>query len=79
MGGCDAAWVLVVSRCGLLEYELCSRHGSVLTSPYGVSSLKNHGADEEVHEMFEMGAETMDLPFEEKMKYEQGDSGLSAG
>lgn len=29
--------------------------------------------------MFEMGAETMRLPLEEKMKYEQGDSGLSFG
>lgn len=29
--------------------------------------------------MFEMGAETMDLPLEEKMKYEQGDAGSSFG
>ena len=29
--------------------------------------------------MFEMGAETMDLPFEEKMKFEQGDDGFSFG
>ena len=29
--------------------------------------------------MFDMGAETMDLPLEEKMKYEQGDEGLSFG
>ncbi len=29
--------------------------------------------------MFEMGAETMRLPLEEKMKYEQGDEGLSFG
>ncbi|CCL98642.1 uncharacterized protein FIBRA_00644 [Fibroporia radiculosa] len=41
--------------------------------------LKNHGADLEVAEMFEMGAETMALPLEEKMKYEQGDSGMSCG
>ena len=29
--------------------------------------------------MFDMGVEAMDLPLEEKMKYEQGDSGESAG
>ena len=29
--------------------------------------------------MFEMGAETMKLPLEEKMKYEQGDCGMSFG
>ncbi|OBZ65469.1 1-aminocyclopropane-1-carboxylate oxidase [Grifola frondosa] len=41
--------------------------------------LKNHGADEEVKKMFDMGAETMALPFEEKMKFEQGDDGMSCG
>jgi len=41
--------------------------------------LKNHGADEEVAGMFQMGAETMALPLEEKMKFEQGDEGMSAG
>ncbi|TCD63370.1 hypothetical protein EIP91_005623 [Steccherinum ochraceum] len=41
--------------------------------------LKNHGADDEVNGMFEMGAETMALPLEEKMKFEQGDDGMSAG
>lgn len=29
--------------------------------------------------MFEMGAETMNLPLEEKMKFEQGDDGRSSG
>ena len=29
--------------------------------------------------MFEMGAETMRLPLDEKMKYEQGDEGMSFG
>ena len=42
-------------------------------------SLKNHGADEEVQGMFDMGAETMALPLEEKMKFEQGDDGMSFG
>ncbi|PCH41768.1 Clavaminate synthase-like protein [Wolfiporia cocos MD-104 SS10] len=41
--------------------------------------LKNHGADEEVAEMFEMGDDTMKLPYEEKIKYEQGDEGMSFG
>ncbi|KAJ7055816.1 hypothetical protein C8F01DRAFT_1157781 [Mycena amicta] len=41
--------------------------------------LKNHGVDDEVREMFNMGAETMALPMEEKMKYEQGDEGNSFG
>lgn len=29
--------------------------------------------------MFEMGAETMRLPMSEKMRYEQGDEGMSFG
>lgn len=41
--------------------------------------LKNHGAEEEVDMMFEMGKRTMELPLEEKLKFEQGDSGNSAG
>ncbi|KAI0922248.1 hypothetical protein AcW2_006995 [Taiwanofungus camphoratus] len=41
--------------------------------------LKNHGADDEVNEMFDMGAETMALPLEEKMRFEQGDEGISFG
>ncbi|KAK0467576.1 hypothetical protein IW261DRAFT_1553855 [Armillaria novae-zelandiae] len=41
--------------------------------------LKNHGVEEEASRMFEMGEETMSLPLEEKMKYEQGDDGRSSG
>ncbi|KAI9466615.1 Clavaminate synthase-like protein [Lactarius psammicola] len=41
--------------------------------------LKNHGTDAEVDAMFEMGAHTMALPLEEKMKFEQGDGGNSFG
>ncbi|KZT68062.1 Clavaminate synthase-like protein [Daedalea quercina L-15889] len=41
--------------------------------------MKNHGADELVNEMFDMGEETMDLSFDEKMKFEQGDDGMSFG
>lgn len=42
-------------------------------------SLKNHGADQEVNGMFDVGAETLALPLEERMKFEQGDSGQSFG
>ncbi|KAJ6609556.1 hypothetical protein B0H10DRAFT_2063844 [Mycena sp. CBHHK59/15] len=41
--------------------------------------LKNHGVDVEAGGMFDMAAETMALPMEEKMKYEQGDDGMSFG
>ncbi|OCH93705.1 Clavaminate synthase-like protein [Obba rivulosa] len=41
--------------------------------------LKNHGLDTEVNAMFDMGAETMRLPLEEKMKFEQGDEGVYFG
>ncbi|KAI9466616.1 Clavaminate synthase-like protein [Lactarius psammicola] len=41
--------------------------------------LTNHGTDAEVDAMFEMGAHTMSLPLEEKMKFEQGDGGSSFG
>ncbi|KAG7091537.1 hypothetical protein E1B28_010566 [Marasmius oreades] len=41
--------------------------------------LKNHGVQEEVDGMFEMGEATMKLPMEEKMKFEQGDDGSSFG
>ena len=33
----------------------------------------------EVDAMFSLGMETLDLPLEEKMKYEQGDGGMSFG
>ncbi|OJA15644.1 hypothetical protein AZE42_10155 [Rhizopogon vesiculosus] len=36
--------------------------------------LKNHGADQEVSDMFDMGSETMALPFEERMKFGQGEA-----
>lgn len=42
-------------------------------------SLKNHGVDYEVNEMFDMGAETMALPLDEKLKFEQGNDGMSFG
>ncbi|KAI5118665.1 hypothetical protein M0805_001038 [Coniferiporia weirii] len=35
--------------------------------------LKNHGADHEVEQMFEMGEEVMALPLDEKLKFQQGE------
>ncbi|KAF8485533.1 Clavaminate synthase-like protein [Gautieria morchelliformis] len=43
----------------------------------GFFYLKNHGVD--AQPMWEMGEATMALPLEEKMKFEQGDSGNSFG
>ncbi|KAI0763141.1 Clavaminate synthase-like protein [Irpex lacteus] len=40
--------------------------------------LKNHGTSDEAERMFEIGASTMEIPLEEKMKYEQGDNGSGA-
>ncbi|KAF8839123.1 Clavaminate synthase-like protein [Paxillus ammoniavirescens] len=45
----------------------------------GFGHLTNHGADQEVNAMFDMGAETVGLPLEEKLKFEQGDLGQSCG
>ena len=52
---------------------ICSRISDLLYS------LKNHGVDEEVDAMFDMGRETLALPLEEKMKMEQGNDGVSHG
>ncbi|KAI6157099.1 hypothetical protein BKA82DRAFT_994495 [Pisolithus tinctorius] len=41
--------------------------------------LKNHGAEHEVKAMFDLGAEMFALPWEDKILYEQGDSGRSFG
>lgn len=41
--------------------------------------LKNHGVYQEAERMFDMGMATLELPLEEKMQYEQGDSGASFG
>jgi hypothetical protein len=50
----------------------------VLDSIYS-RSLKNHEAEDFVEPMFEMGRDTLALPFEEKMKYWQGNKGDSFG
>ncbi|KAJ7075519.1 hypothetical protein B0H15DRAFT_925443 [Mycena belliarum] len=41
--------------------------------------VKNHGADEEVEKMFELGEETMALPLDEKLKFDMGSDGASFG
>ncbi|PPQ77894.1 hypothetical protein CVT25_015381 [Psilocybe cyanescens] len=46
---------------------------------WGFWYLKNHAAELYVEPMFQMGRETLALPFEEKMKYWQGNKGASAG
>ncbi|KAL0569476.1 hypothetical protein V5O48_012489 [Marasmius crinis-equi] len=49
------------------------------TTGVGFWYPKNHGVQDEVDGMFEMGEATMKLPMEEKMKYEQSDEGSSFG
>jgi hypothetical protein len=41
--------------------------------------LKNHGAEQDFVAMWGMAEDLFKLPEEEKMKYEQGDEGLSFG
>ncbi|KDQ63016.1 hypothetical protein JAAARDRAFT_29011 [Jaapia argillacea MUCL 33604] len=41
--------------------------------------LKNHGVENEARRMFDLGSKMGQLPMKEKMKYEQGDSGMSFG
>lgn len=72
MESSNGARLLVVSSLSI------HRNDNILEQLYAFS-LKNHGVDTEVNEMFDMGAETMNLPMEEKMKYEQGDDGMSFG
>jgi len=70
----------------VIDYELIKKHdeGEIdrlwhAATDLGFWYLKNHGADELVSQMFNMGEETMLLPMEEKMKFEQGDEGRSFG
>ena len=71
MGGSDYFRILVVSITFIKAYPYLIE--------WPIISLKGHGADADVEHMFDMGAETMNLPLEEKMKFEQGDSGMSFG
>ncbi|KAF9034482.1 Clavaminate synthase-like protein [Hymenopellis radicata] len=41
--------------------------------------MKNHGAEHLIEPMFELGGDTMRLPYEDKMKFWQGNSGGSFG
>ncbi|EIM87631.1 Clavaminate synthase-like protein [Stereum hirsutum FP-91666 SS1] len=71
----------------IIDYELI-KTGNVkeidtlwnAATQIGFWYLKNHGVDEEVNKMFDMGVEMMDLPLEEKIKYDKGaETGVSAG
>ena len=42
-------------------------------------SLKNHGADDLVDAMFDLGDEVLKLPMEEKLKYSETSLGESIG
>jgi len=70
----------------VIDFELIKAHDNneidrlwEAGTKLGFWYLKNHGVDDEVQGMFDLGAETMALPLEEKMKFEQGDDGLSFG
>ncbi|KAI0766205.1 Clavaminate synthase-like protein [Trametes elegans] len=41
--------------------------------------LKNHGVDDDVNAMFDLGQETFALPLEEKLKFDQGNDGCAFG
>ncbi|KAI0640625.1 Clavaminate synthase-like protein [Trametes meyenii] len=70
----------------IVDYELV-KHGDEdemeklwqAATKLGFWYLKNHGVDDEVDAMFDMGRDTLALPLEEKMQYEQGDHGFSFG
>ncbi|KAF8974254.1 hypothetical protein BDZ97DRAFT_1899988 [Flammula alnicola] len=70
----------------IIDYELLKSGDTVeigrlweAATKLGFWYLKNHGADQLVDDMFALGAETMALPMNEKMKFEQGDDGMSFG
>ena len=44
-----------------------------------ITTLKNHGVTDEVERIFGTGAETMELPMAEKLRFDQGDGGQSFG
>ncbi|KAF8871423.1 Clavaminate synthase-like protein [Gymnopilus junonius] len=70
----------------VIDYELLKKRdvGEIerlweAATKLGFWYLKNHEVDELAQEMFDLGAEVMALPHEEKMKFEQGDDGESFG
>ncbi|KAI0773525.1 hypothetical protein C8Q74DRAFT_1265044 [Fomes fomentarius] len=70
-----------------IDYELLKAHDNEevtklweAATELGSWYLKNHGVDEKVSAiMSDMGAETMVLPLDEKMEFEQDDNGMSFG
>ncbi|KAL5485846.1 hypothetical protein ACEPAI_6888 [Sanghuangporus weigelae] len=70
----------------VIDYELLKNGDSEeieklwkAATELGFWYLKNHGADREVEGMFEMGEETMDLPLDEKLKYEYAEGIETSG
>lgn len=62
------------------EHERHNRFQLCISAYLMFKSLKNHGVTEEEHSaIFTMGAATMLLPMDEKMKFEQGDDGMTFG
>lgn len=57
----------------------CSLINCVLTAMRNNTSLKNHGVEHEVNEMFKLGKAFMELPLDQKMQYEEGDDGMQFG
>lgn len=58
----------------MIDYELLKARDN--DGPY--HSLKNHGVDQEVSTMSDMGAETMAPPLDENIELEQDDNGIFA-
>ncbi|KAI0031250.1 Clavaminate synthase-like protein [Vararia minispora EC-137] len=70
----------------IINYELIKAHDEseterlfIAAKEIGFWYLKNHGVEDDTEDMFVMGEETMALPYDEKMRFEQGDSGCSFG
>ncbi|KAF8875076.1 hypothetical protein CPB84DRAFT_1829234 [Gymnopilus junonius] len=70
----------------VIDYQLLKKRDAAeierlweAATKLGFWYLKNHEVDELAQKMFDLGPEVMDLPLEEKMKYEQGDQGGSFG
>ena len=74
MGCWDESGVLVVSNA-FADCKVPCVYASLALH----NSLKNHGAELEVDEMFDLGEEVMGLSLEEKMAYSPGDDGRSFG
>ena len=73
-----------LADCGRLRRNSAFGSGShgifcIFRSVLINSSLKNHGVNKWVDNMFDLGVEAMALPLEEKLRFEQGDDGMSFG